>query len=325
MKDIDIKVNEDQCIGCGLCVTDCTRGAITLEGGIRTDSSNSDCISSGSSTLGDSGISSGISSGSGASASGRERTCAKVNPQLCNECGHCVAVCPRAAVTLYGQGADGWTGCGAKDQDAGKDENVVPAPESFLRYLKMRRSVRHYKERDVEPEKLEMLIEAGRYSPTASNRQQNRFVILKENVEQVRKAAIEALHEAALDPQRDWGQNEAYRQSWTRMYNEYIAGQRDRLFFSAPVVVLIIGDEENRYAEIDGGIAASRMEAEANALGLGVCYIGFLNTAIGLDESIKEMLGIWDGEKLTVAFVTGYPDVKYQRPAPRKPANVTYL
>ena len=144
-------------------------------------------------------------------------------------------------------------------------------------------------------------------------------------MEQVREASVKVLKDAAEDNTIDLGTREIYRKSWTRMYDDYAEGRRDGLFFNAPAVILIVSDENNHCAEIDGGIAASRMELQANALGLGVCYIGFLNTAMEFDGRIKEMAGLKEDEKLAVAFVTGYPDVEYQRPAPRKPANVKKL
>lgn len=243
-----------------------------------------------------------------------DREKAKVDVILCNECGHCVAICPCNAVTLYGE--------------ACKCVDVVPSipdAEAFLDFLKFRRSTRHYKKQEIEPEKLDMIIEAGRYSPTAGNRQQNRFIILKEKVEQVREASIKVLKDVGENNAIDLGAREIYRKSWARMYDDYAAGRCDRLFFNAPAVILIVSDESNHYAGIDGGIAASRMEIQANALGLGVCYIGFLNTAMEFDGRIKELAGLKEGEKLAVAFVTGYPDVEYQRPASRKPANVRKL
>ena len=148
---------------------------------------------------------------------------------------------------------------------------------------------------------------------------------MQENVEQVRDAAIKVLKDAAGNNEADLGEREIYRKIWVKMYDDYVAGRGDGLFFNAPVVILIVSDESNHYAEIDGGIAASRMELQANALGLGVCYIGFLNTAMEFDDRIRELAGLKEGEKMAVAFVTGYPDVEYMRPAPRKPANVRIL
>lgn len=244
----------------------------------------------------------------------------EVNTLLCNKCGHCIAICPQEAVTLGHVENIQW-----RCEDSEEKRGSAPDPETFLDYLKFRRSIRYYKKLKIEPEKLEAVIEAGRYSPTAGNRQQNCFVILQENIEPVRQAAIKALHDAAENKGIDLGPSEIYRQSWSRMYEDYISGRCDGLFFNAPAVILVAGDEGNRYAEIDGGIAASRMEIEANALGLGVCYIGFLNTAMEFDSRIKELAGLKEGQKLTVAFVIGYPDVEYQRPVPRKPADVRRL
>lgn len=238
----------------------------------------------------------------------------------CIKCGHCIAVCPQDAVSLGSIENMQWDSGGS-----GPKRGSAPDPEVFLNFLKFRRSIRQYKKHEIEPEKMEAIIEAGRYSPTAGNRQKNRFIILKENIEQVRKAAIETLRHAAADESKYLGEREIYRKSWARMYDDYAEGRRDGLFFNAPAVILIVSDENNHYAEIDGGIAASRMELQANALGLGVCYIGFLNTAMEFDGRIKEMAGLKEDEKLAVAFVTGYADVEYQRPAPRKPANVRKL
>ena len=245
---------------------------------------------------------------------------AEIDVSGCIKCGHCIAVCPQDAVSLGSIENMQWDSGGS-----GPKRGSAPEPEVFLNFLKFRRSIRQYKKHEIEPEKMEAIIEAGRYSPTAGNRQKNRFIILKENIEQVRKAAIETLRHAAADESKDLGEREIYRKSWARMYDDYAEGRRDGLFFNAPAVILIVSDENNHYAEIDGGIAASRMELQANALGLGVCYIGFLNTAMEFDGRIKEMAGLKEDEKLAVAFVTGYADVEYQRPAPRKPANVRKL
>ena len=245
---------------------------------------------------------------------------AEIDVSGCIKCGHCIAVCPQDAVTLGSIENTKWDSDGS-----GPDRGSAPDAEAFLDFLKFRRSIRQYKKQEIEPEKLEMIIEAGRYSPTAGNRQQNRFIILKEKVEQVREASIKVLKDAAENHAIDLGAREIYRKSWARMYDDYTAGHCDRLFFDAPAVILIVSDESNHYAEIDGGIAASRMELQANALGLGVCYIGFLNTAMEFDGRIKELAGLKEGEKLAVAFATGYPDVEYMRPAPRKPANVRKL
>ncbi|MGD0005965.1 MAG: nitroreductase family protein, partial [Anaerolineaceae bacterium] len=46
--------------------------------------------------------------------------------------------------------------------------------------IKTRKSVRAYKDQPIEEEKLNVILEAGRLAPSASNRQEWRFVIVRE-------------------------------------------------------------------------------------------------------------------------------------------------
>ena len=105
------------------------------------------------------------------------------------------------------------------------------------------------------------------------------------------------------------------------MHEDYKDKNIDRLFFNAPAIIAIVSEEKSGFADVNGGIAASRMELQANTLGLGVCYIGFLKTAVALSGDIKKSIGMKDNEEYLLSFVLGYPDVKYQRTVNRKPAD----
>lgn len=91
---------------------------------------------------------------------------AKVGTKGCIKCGHCIAVCPKEAITLGSIENINWD-----QNNPGMERGSAPEPEAFLDFLKFRRSIRHYKKQDIEAEKLDMIIEAGRYAPTAGNRQ----------------------------------------------------------------------------------------------------------------------------------------------------------
>ncbi len=271
----NVIINKETCIGCGLCVKDCSNGAIILE-----DKK------------------------------------AKVNLKLCNECSHCVAVCPQASVSM-----------------SDYDENEIIkydkgrlniAPDDFLYLLKFRRSVRQFKNKDIESDKLAGIIEAGRYSPTASNRQSNRFIIIKDKLDDVRNSAINTLYDMAVNT--DYMKNQpVYRNLFIKMHEDYKNNKGDRLFFNAPAVMVITSENKSGFADIDAGIAASRMELQAVSSGLGVCYIGFLKSAITLNSDIKKLMDMGDNEEFILSFVLGYPDVKYQRTVNRKPADVRII
>ena len=55
---------------------------------------------------------------------------------------------------------------------------------------------------------------------------------------------------------------------------------------------MIVSEDKAGFAEVNGGLAASRMELQANSMGLGVCYIGFFKRAAKYNSKIKELIGM---------------------------------
>lgn len=149
-----------------------------------------------------------------------------------------------------------------------------------------RRSIRAYKEREVEEAKINKIIEAGRLAPSASNRQELKFVIVR-NKETRQKLAGAA-------------------------YGQAFVGE-------APVVIAACATESKaimpcgQYAyTVDLSIAVSFMILEAYELGLGTCWIGAFK-----EDEVKKILGIPNHVRVVALFTVGYPN---QNPAmrPRK-------
>jgi nitroreductase len=193
----------------------------------------------------------------------------------------------------------------------------------ILSSIKARRSTRQFQARPVENEIIKQVIEAGRYTPTSANRQELAFIVIDKEMRSFRKLVIEAVAEqcrallsvANTPPfmryisERAIAIAEKYQQS---------PNEKDEIFFDAPMVILIAGDNE-----FDAGLAAANMELVACSHGLGVFYSSFITR--GADTgTIKETLGVPAGKKVFMAFVVGYPDVRYKRTAPRKKANIIW-
>ena len=81
--------------------------------------------------------------------------------------GHCVAVCPRAAVSIPEYDMDD-----VEEYDA---ETFRIDPEHFLHAVKFRRSIRSFRDRKIDRACMERILQAGRYTPTAKNSQSCRF------------------------------------------------------------------------------------------------------------------------------------------------------
>jgi len=226
----------------------------------------------------------------------------------CFECGHCVAVCPKGACSIDDMPMD----------------DVIPfalpvKAEDLLTQIKSRRSIRHYKEQPVEREKLEMLIEAGRFTPTGSNAQDVSYVVVQDKLEEVKPFIWKGLDTVA-DNFIAQGNAGAYAYRWKKMYENYLAdpaNKRDDLFFETPCLLILSGTETSC------GLAASNIELMAYSLGLGCLYSGFIRRAVNASPEAREVLGLIEKDAVIVLLV-GYPAITYQRSTPRKTPQINW-
>ncbi|MDL2247515.1 nitroreductase family protein [Bacteroides sp. OttesenSCG-928-J23] len=155
----------------------------------------------------------------------------------------------------------------------------------FLELVASRQSDRVYdKDREVEPEKLERILEAARLAPSACNAQPWKFVVVtdKELAIKVGKAT------AGL------GMNKFAK--------------------DAPVHILVIEESANissklggkvkgkHFPLIDLGIATAHISLAAESEGLGSCILGWFDEA-----EIKKLTGIPANKRLLLDIVIGYP------------------
>lgn len=166
----------------------------------------------------------------------------------------------------------------------------------FQQLVNSRQSDRAYdKERPVECEKLDRILNAGRLSPSACNAQPWKFVVVT-NRELARKVGKAA---AGL------GMNKFAK--------------------DAPVHILIVEESANitsllggkvkgkHFPLIDIGITAAHIALAAENEGLGSCILGWFD-----EKEIKELTGIPESKRLLLDIVVGYP-LKEKRKKIRKP------
>ncbi|MEA3305727.1 MAG: nitroreductase family protein [Candidatus Omnitrophota bacterium] len=142
--------------------------------------------------------------------------------------------------------------------------------------IKQRHSIRNYEDRDIEQEKLELILEAARLAPSASNRQEWRYVVVRD------KRTREKLMEAA-------------------------GGQA--FVAEAPVVIACCAQSGGHIMKcgqpcypIDVAISIDHMTLKAVEEGLGTCWIGAFNEA-----KAKEILGVPDEIRVVELLAIGYP------------------
>lgn len=153
--------------------------------------------------------------------------------------------------------------------------------------IRTRRSIRTWADRPVEEEKLRLVLEAGRLAPSASNRQEWRFVVVRDPGTR-RKLAVAANDQAFVG--------------------------------EAPVVVAACSTNPLRVMScgvpahaVDLAIAVDHMTLKAAEEGLGTCWIGAFH-----QEEVRDILGIPQQAKVVALFPLGYP-AEQPQPRPRKP------
>lgn len=255
------------------------------------------------------------------------------DPGLCFFCGHCKAVCPTDAYRF--------THLNEAEYLPVLKPAEIPSADVFSRFLRSRRSLRNYKNKPVEIEKLQMIIEAGRFAPTGGNRQGSQFIVVnkRKNLDEVISLTLKALLEQgkrireAQERQRTSGEaipaayaaQLAYPVIWERMARKWQEGE-DQLFFHAPALILIhVKKGSTPDADVDSGLAGMQMALMAEVLGLGTCYNGFLIHSIENSPELKGALQIPQDHQAHLAFTLGYPKIKFLRVVARNPARVKWI
>jgi len=157
--------------------------------------------------------------------------------------------------------------------------------------IKARRSIRKYKTSDIEEDKLKILLDAARLSPSAGNRQPWRFIVVKDF--EVKRRLADACR---------W---KMHRMNHVEKAPVVIVG------CGIPEESIRIGSLEHGYL-VDVTIALQSMVLTATSLGLGTCWIGAFD-----EEKIKEILSIPENVKVVALLTVGYPD-ETPEPKPRK-------
>jgi nitroreductase/NAD-dependent dihydropyrimidine dehydrogenase PreA subunit len=261
-----------------------------------------------------------------------EKSVRVTDPALCLACGHCKAVCPTDAPQLPGLN---------EQFQPVPLKKEIPAGGELFRFFRRRRSLRVYRPEPVEKEKLKMLIEAGRYAPTGSNRQACEYLVVsgRKTLDRVCTLATRALLEEGekiretVDQYRrenralpdDLNSQQLFPAVWERIAKKWKEGA-DQLLHNAPALVLIhIKEHAAATADIDAGIAATHMTLLSEALGLGTCFIAFLVRTLQGSKALRDLLKIPEGNRVYAALTVGYPAVTYLRLVGRRPAKVIWI
>lgn len=158
-----------------------------------------------------------------------------------------------------------------------------------LNYIQERSSIRAYKDQKLTEGALEALKAAVLAAPTARDRQSLRYLFVQ-NPDLIDKIDQRILHYC----------DAAMRESMK-------ARGSDSFFYGAPLAVIIVG-KENKWADLDAGIAVQTLAIAAQSMGLSSVILGMPRLAFQPEDpdNCRQLLGISEDERFCVAIAIGY-------------------
>ena len=267
---LNFSVNSDRCGGCAACVGDCPARIIQLpEGGLPF--------------------------------------IAPEDESKCVECQHCLAVCPTAAISIFGLDPD-------KSFDLG--DNDLPEFDKMVTLARGRRSVRRYEDKNVDAELVKELLAAVANAPTGTNSRKLTLTVIDDRtvLDRLRKKVMQALRHT--DSAGGLPERYSFLSNYVRAYFD---DGKDPIFRGAPHALLISAAPTASTGAEDVIIALSYFELLAQSAGLGTVWCGLLKWALEAAPELRELVGMPDGHPY-YPMLFGYPAVKYARTVQRDDA-----
>ncbi len=234
--------------------------------------------------------------------------CPSVAPQAeasCISCQHCLAVCPQAAISIQGLFPENSRPIVA---------SALPNLDQMDLLLRARRSIRHYRDENVEPTLINRLLYAISCGPTGANRRELTFTVIQDKsvLADFKKRLLDGLAKAL-------GSGHLPPQSETLARNILSAWdkKRDVVFRNAPHLLLVSAPASTPCPQQDVALTLAYFELLAQSAGLGTVWCGYLRILLERLPEYKQLLKL-PSDHVYFPILFGHPAVAYARTVQRE-------
>ena len=178
----------------------------------------------------------------------------------CNECGHCLLICPANAITHKNIHPD-------RIREISKDP--LPSFAEVDTLMKCRRSIRNFADEPVEKELIEKIIDSARFAPSAKNTQSTFFhhcqrppgIKTSRNNDsrmagQVGGKIEKSFHQVYISP--PWINDTRGIERWIGQFELTARNMEkgiDTILYNAPALIVFHADRHIRFAEANANLA----------------------------------------------------------------------
>ena len=171
-------------------------------------------------------------------------------------------------------------------------------PNETVKSIMERRSVRKYKPQQITEQELDCIIRCGLWAPSARNTQNWHFTVIQnaDLIAWMNDKAKENMPAEVVTRYKDM-------QGGWENYN---------VFYGAPTLILISGEDGDIYTDANCGYAVENMCLAAQSLGVASIIIGMARFLFNTPEAkaYEKELGVPDGYKPLYAVCFGYADME---------------
>lgn len=250
----------------------------------------------------------------------------------CIKCAQCMSVCSTKSVQIDNFSYD-------------KDFLDIPSDKieysTFLDFLKQRRSIRNFKNREVSDDILQKIINAVEFAPYGSAHDAVHFTIVRDKTKLSK--ALPLMSEFYNEKIVKWLKNPMMRfiikkkkgeETFNTMTNHlypmakignYNIEYGDRILRNAPVLMIFHAEKGAEEHTNNSLIYATYAMMAASSLGVGATFNGLVPSAINKMSELKQIFEIPENHEAVISLILGYPKYKYKRTVKRTKTNVNFI
>lgn len=175
-----------------------------------------------------------------------------------------------------------------------------------------RRSFRSYGQEQIPDEALKVILEAGKFAPSAMNQQPWHFTVVQN------KGVLHKINETLKN---------IFLKSGNPAMIERVKAEDFSPFYNAPTLIIVSGDSKAVAPEADCSLALGNMFLAAEALDIGSCWINSLRSLGKTKEGVSliKELEIPEGYIVFGSGAFGYKGSAHPEAPARVEGTVTFI
>lgn len=246
-----------------------------------------------------------------------------IRADLCIACGQCVSLCLQSAInhTEF-----------PPEKIISLLPETVPGYEQTLELFRGRRSVRAYRDKLVEKEIIEKIIDGAYLAPSAENYQSTEFVVIQDKELLKKIAEITTEFVTGLINKRKSNEESTLlveKEKHSLKSMEWLIQKqmdgRDMFLFNAPTLLVFHSITDVSFPEISVNLMLQNAALISHSLGMGGFYAGYVLACMQSNKQIYHLLNIPENNMIYGALTIGYPKFKYKRWIIRKKPTIMWV